>query len=68
MLIHWRILIFSFDIVLSKITSHFWMQNVLWLWNVFYLVNILWRGDIVLVDGIVELMKQFPCSECIFGA
>lgn len=26
------------------------------------------KGDIVLVDGIVELMKQFPCCECIFGA
>lgn len=60
--------LFSFDIESSKITSQFLMQNVLWVWNVCYLANIRRDGDAVSVNGTLELMKLFPCCECIFGA
>lgn len=60
--------ILSFHIELLKITSNFWMQNVLWVWNLCYLVNVPRNGDTVSVIGTVELMKLFPCRESIFGA
>jgi len=68
MFICWIVVIFLYDIELSNITSHFLTQNVLWVWNIRYLVNTPRNRDTVSVDGTVELMKLFPCLECVFGA
>lgn len=44
------------------------MQDVLWVGNLCYLVNVPRNGDTVSLIGTTELMKIFPCGECVFGA